>query len=202
MLIFCTAHAYLHSSFHQRRIIDSDEYPQPCTTMAENHPSNLPDTAGWARLGYVDWPNRPQPDLRDTDHPMFRKRRFIGTAEDYEMISPAIRLASHLLCWPKSMLFIYSLVYECKTLPSEFDHDGRPCFQFRRTLERDEHLIRKRVDRIFQEMGSHFTFVCNLLLFLPPIRYNSAAHTSYCFERDEEAREFRPCPDKVFGNPY
>ncbi|KAG7006792.1 vacuolar amino acid transporter 3 [Physcia stellaris] len=35
---------------------------------------------------------------------------------------------------------------------------GKACSEFRRTKETNEELIQARVDRIFSEMGSHFTF--------------------------------------------
>lgn len=140
------------------------------------------DWADWDRIGYNDWPNRRQPDLKDTNHPMFHRSGFTGDDEDFSLISPAVRLASQLLYAPKSMLFIYSLVYECRTLPKEFDHMGRSCSEFRRTAETNEELIQARVDRIFNEMGSHFTFVSKKLLNLP--RHHSISDA----EKSQELR--------------
>lgn len=136
------------------------------------------DWANWDRIGYKDWPNRRQPDLKETNHPMFHRSRFLGTDEEFLLISPAVRLASQLLYAPKSMLFIYSLVYECKKLPSDFDYMGTCCFEFRRTAETNERLIQARVDRIFREMGSHSTFVSKTLLNLPrsPRLSEAASH--------------------------
>ena len=144
------------------------------------------DWADWDRIGYNDWPSRRQPDLKDTNHPMFHRSRYMGNDEDYLLISPAVRLASHLLYAPKSMLFIYSLVYECKTLPKEFDHMGKACSEFRRTAETNEELIQARVDRIFSEMGSHFTFVSKKPLSLP--QHHSISNAEFTRIRRLESR--------------
>ena len=80
----------------------------------------------WKHLGFSDWPGRQPANLTNPINPTFKKKLkgcqlFWGTDREYEMIKPALRLASAFLTTPASMLFIYSLVYECKRLPSQFD---------------------------------------------------------------------------------
>lgn len=105
----------------------------------------------WHSLGYFDWPNRQQPDLKYPTNPMFEYDRFWGTDAEYTDIEPAIHLASAFLSSPPSIQFIYSLVYECKRLPNQFDFVGWSCYQFRRTTETDTKLIQSRIDQIFEE---------------------------------------------------
>lgn len=157
-------------------LLDSKEIRLLKSKMSRNTKSSADlSLADWARLGYIDWPDRQQPNLKETNHPMFHRSRFLGTDEEFLLISPAVRLASQLLYAPKSMLFIYSLVYECKMLPHEFDFQGLPCYEFRRTSEKNEPLIQARMDRIFGETGAHLIFVSTTLLSFPrPPRVSKA----------------------------
>ena len=110
----------------------------------------------WASLGYHDWPGREQPDLKDTNNPIFHRSRYRGCGFDFMLIAPALRLASQLLYSPRSKIFIYSLVYNCQPLSEEFNHQGEPCSVFTRTLERDEKLIETRLEKIFRETGKYW----------------------------------------------
>ena len=124
---------------------------------------------------------------------MFHRSRYMGEDEDFLLISPAVRLASQLLYAPKSMLFIYSLVYERRTLPKEFDHMGRACYESRRTAETNEELTQARVDRIFSEMGSHFTFVSKKLLNF--LKHRSISDAANSQELRDLKVEFGPDAD-------
>ena len=115
-------------------------------------------TDDWDRLGYLDWPNRQPPDLTYPINAVFKKDRFWGCEEERYLIEPAIRLASAFLATPASMLFIYSIVYECKRLPSQFDIEGEPLYQFRLTEERDPKVLLPRIHRIWQETAAYSCF--------------------------------------------
>lgn len=110
------------------------------------------------RLGYFDWPTRQPSNLQKPLPTVFERKSFRGTNDEYAMIQPAIRLASALLSTTKSMLFIYSLVYECRKLPKQFDFNGNSCFQFCRTLEKDPKVLLPRLDRILRQFSSYHTW--------------------------------------------
>ena len=78
----------------------------------------------WKNLGYRDPPKLP--NLTCSVHPIFAQyrddgeRRFGGSAYQYELILPALQLATNYLYSPSSRKFIYSLVYaDRKPVPVE-----------------------------------------------------------------------------------
>ena len=122
------------------------------------HPCNyLWTDEDWESLGYFDWPNREPPNLTMAfQHPVLKKSSgFWGTDEEYALIQPAIKIASRLLMLPRTSLFVYALVYECKPLPSQFNFNGHPCSQFRMSAERDSDLYVTEVTRIWRKLSSY-----------------------------------------------
>ena len=129
-------------------------------------------SADWKTLGYDD-PLR-TPNLATAIHPVLEKchgsyRRFGGTDVEYEMIRPAIQLASNYLYSPKGCLFLYSLVYAkrkpvatkfnlnsgpIKLENLEFKVTDLPCTEFRRL---DEYCP-KRMNHIFEELAFYNMF--------------------------------------------
>lgn len=107
------------------------------------------------RLGYLDWPDRQPPDLNPPFiHPILLEHNgFRGSKEEYALIEPAIRIATQLLFLPRTLLFVYSLVYECKELPIQFNFDGYPCRQFRMTEERDPDVYFEKAMHIYNEVA-------------------------------------------------
>ena len=129
-------------------------------------------SADWKTLGY-DYPPR-NPTLTTKIHPVLEKfhgsyQRFNGTDEEYEMIRPAIQLASNYLYSPKSCLFLYSLVYaKRKPIATKFNFGSSPiklenlefkvtdlpCTEFRRL---DEYCP-MRMYLIFEELALYNQF--------------------------------------------
>lgn len=116
-----------------------------------------PYNIDWEKLGYLDWPKRPQPDLQFPINPILKKihhgrRMFYGLDEAYTLIEPAIRLASAYLASPQSMLFIYSMVYETQRMTDQINPStGKPHSRFRITAEGDPKVLLRRIHRVFQE---------------------------------------------------
>ena len=87
-------------------------------------------SADWKTLGYDDPPRIP--NLTTKIHPVLaeyhaKSRRFEGANEEYEMIRPAIQLASNYLYSHKSCLFLYSLVFaDRKPISTKFNFGGTP----------------------------------------------------------------------------
>lgn len=136
----------------------SDEESGASDSTNRQHPCDyLWTDEDWESLGYFDWPNREPPDLTVAfQHPVLKQSSgFWGTDEEYALIQPAIRIASRLLMLPRTNLFVYALVYECKPLPSQFNFDGRSCSQFRMSAERDSDLYVTEVTRIWRMLSSY-----------------------------------------------
>lgn len=136
----------------------SDEEREETDSTHKQHPCRyLWTDEDWDSLGYFDWPNREPPDIALAfEHPLLKQSSgFWGTDEEYALIQPAIKIASKLLMLPRTNLFIYSLVYECKPLPSQFDCDGLRCFQFRMTTKRDPDSYVNEVKRIWETLSCH-----------------------------------------------
>lgn len=128
-------------------------------------------TSDWGRLGYFDAPQTP--NLAASINPIFRKRYgnlqlFKGTDEEYEMIEPAVRLASAYLYSPKSCAFLYSLVYaDRKVLPNTlnkygsanregFKTDEGVCTEFR--VLGHSKVSAPRMRRLWREVACHNTW--------------------------------------------
>ena len=81
-------------------------------------------TYDWVNLGYSDFPQ--MPNLTNNIHPIFKATKFDGSRAEYEMIEPAIRLASNYLNSANSSIFVHSLVYgERKPVPSRCNIGGQ-----------------------------------------------------------------------------
>lgn len=129
-------------------------------------------SADWKTLGYDNPPQAP--NLTTKIHPIFENHPtkhpgFRGTDEEYEMIRPAIQLASNYLYSPKSCLFLYSLVYaERKPIATkvslgdspmklenlEFKVKDLPCTEFRRL---DSYCPRK-MNHIWEQLALYNLF--------------------------------------------
>ena len=137
---------------------ESDEESGASDCIDRQHPCDyLWTDEDWESLGYFDWPNREPPDLTAAfQHPVMKQSSgFWGTDEEYALIQPAIKIASRLLMLPKTSLFVYALVYECKPLPSQFNFNGHPCFQFRMSAEKGSDLCVTEVTRIWETLSSY-----------------------------------------------
>ena len=121
----------------------------------------------WVNLGYGDFPQ--PPNLTANIHPILRAKAFFGTKAEYEMIKPALQLATNYLYSPNSCSFIYSLVFgERKSVPSrfniggqtfkangkEFKVGGRASVEFK---EAEDFSVEK-MDRIWQKLALHIRF--------------------------------------------
>ena len=112
----------------------------------------------WKNLGYCDPPK--SPNLTCSVHPIFAiyrddgRLKFGGTAHEYELILPALQLATNYLYSANSRKFIYSLVYaDRKTVPVEgFD-------LIEQFDEIDPSLYSSdKMDRIWDQLAAHIRF--------------------------------------------
>ena len=121
----------------------------------------------WVSLGYSDFPK--QPNLTNDIHPIFRATKFNGSQAEYEVIEPAIRLASNYLNSPNSSIFVNSLVYgERKPVPSRCNIGGQKFVANGKVVKiggaactdvkRSENFSVDKIDYIWRQIALHCRF--------------------------------------------